>query len=412
MSRPAAGDPDLPRGAGSGTSIGAEGWPAWRRVAIGGGGGMFVGIGLGRFSYTAMVPALISSGELTALEAGRVGTLNIAGFAFGALISVPLRARLKEYPTLVTAILLSVLALIASAAPLGFAWLGFWRCVVGATAGIIMVLSLALIAATAPAARRPVAASFVFAGVGLAILSAGTLVPLLLRLGLPAAWLGLGGCAIGAAAAAIWGWRAAPVQHAPPVARPTMGPAAGTASPWNLSLRLLLLGHFCFSMAIVPHTLYWVDYIARGLGQGIGEGGFHWSVVGIASILGPWVAAWIGLILGTAWALPVSFLALGIGIAAPILSSATIVLLSSSLLFGAQPGLSALMAARTRDLADADHMPRLMRAMILFSALGAVAAGFVLPQLYEATHSHVLIFALGGASMILGAVLVAPWGGR
>ena len=148
----------------------------------------------------------------------------------------------------------------------GFAWLGFWRCVVGATAGIIMVLSLALIAATAPAARRPVAASFVFAGVGLAILSAGTLVPLLLRLGLSAAWLGLGGCAIGAAAAAIWGWRAAPVQHAPPVARPTMGPATGTASPWNLSLRLLLLGHFCFSMAIVPHTLYWVDYIARGLG--------------------------------------------------------------------------------------------------------------------------------------------------
>ena len=57
-------------------------------------------------------------------------------------------------------------------------------------------------------------------------------------------------------------------------------------------------------------------------------------------------------------------------------------------------------------------MPRLMRAMILFSALGAVAAGFVLPQIYEATQSHVLIFALGGASMILGAVLVAPWGGR
>lgn len=406
MSRPSDLEADAP------VSVNADGWPAWRRVAIGGGGGMFVGIGLGRFSYTAMVPALISSGELTALEAGRVGTLNIAGFAFGALISVPLRARLKEYPTLVTAILLSVVALLASAAPLGFVWLGFWRCVVGATAGIIMVLSLALIAATAPAARRPVAASFVFAGVGLAILSAGTLVPLLLRLGLPAAWLGLGCCAIGAAAAAIWGWRAAPAHHAPPTARPTAGPAIGAPSPWNTPLRLLLLGHFCFSMAIVPHTLYWVDYIARGLGQGIVEGGFHWSLVGIASILGPWVAAWIGLVLGTAWALPVSFLALGIGIAAPILSSATIVLLASSLLFGAQPGLSTLMAARTRDLADADHMPRLMRAMILCSAIGAVAAGFVLPQIYEATQSHVLIFALGGASMILGAVLVAPWGGR
>ena len=44
--------------------------------------------------------------------------------------------------------------------------------------------------------------------------------------------------------------------------------------------------------------------------------------------------------------------------------------------------------------------------------LGQLAACFVLPQIYEATQSHVLIFALGGASMILGAALVAPWGGR
>ena len=366
MSRPAAGDPDLPRGAGSGTSIGADGWPAWRRVAIGGGGGMFVGIGLGRFSYTAMVPALISSGELTALEAGRVGTLNIAGFAFGALISVPLRARLKEYPTLVTAILLSVVALIASAAPLGFAWLGFWRCVVGATAGIIMVLSLALIAATAPAARRPVAASFVFAGVGLAILSAGTLVPLLLRLGLPAAWLGLGGCAIGAAAAAIWGWRAAPVHHAPPVGQTNRGPCRRhglavehcrcacccsviSASRWR-SCRTLSTG--------------WTTSRAASDRASAKAGSTGASSVSPRS-LGPWVAAWIGLMLGTAWALPVSFLALGIGIAAPILSSATIVLLASSLLFGAQPGLSDAYGGthprprrcRPHAAADARHDP-------------------------------------------------------
>jgi hypothetical protein len=69
------------------------------------------------------------------------------------------------------------------------------------------------------------------------------------------------------------------------------------------------------------------------------------------------------------------------------------------------------MAARVRDLADAEHMPRLMRAMILASSAGAVVAGAVLPLVYEATGSHVLIFGLGGAAMILGGLLVAPWGG-
>ena len=384
----------------------AKGWPSWRRVALGGGGGMFIGIGLGRFSYTAMVPALIASGELSALEAGRVGALNIAGFALGALLSVPLSSRLSAFRVLAAAAILSVLALAASALPLGFAWLGFWRGLVGITAGMIMVLSLALIAATAPATRRPVAASFVFAGVGLAIFTTGILVPRLLAYDLHTAWLGLAVCGLAAMILAIWGWRAAPGRAGTPAVR-----TAAAGSPWTWPLRLLLAGHFFFSMAIVPHTLYWVDYIARGLGLGIAEGGLHWSIVGVASIAGPWSMAGLGLLLGTAMALPLSFIALGLGIGAPLLSGASGVLFLSSVLFGAQPGLSALMAARVRDLADAEHMPRLMRAMIIASAAGAVVAGAVLPQIYEATGSHVLTFALGGASMIIGGLLVAPWGG-
>ena len=403
MSDPAAA------GAGSdpSASLGADGLPSWWRVALGGGGGMFVGMGLGRFSYTAMVPPLISAGELTALEAGRVGTLNFLGFALGALISVPLRARFNDFRVLVTAIALSVLALVASALPFGFAWLGLWRGLVGITTGIIMVLSVALIAATAPANRRPVAASFVFAGVGAAILSTGILVPWLLRFGLTGAWLGLAVCGLAAAILAVWGWRAAP-SHTTPGAMPFAARPAET-SPWRWPLILLLLGHLCFSMGIVPHTLYWVDYVARGLGHGIVEGGFHWSLVGLASMLGPWIAASLGLLLSTRVALPLAFFAVGLGIAAPTFSSAAVVLVLSSLLFGAQPGLSALMAARVRDFADADQMPRLMRAMVLASALGSVVAGFVLPQIYEVTSSHVLVFALGGASMVIGGLLVAPW---
>ncbi len=353
------GTPALAPAAVSGTPTSADGWPAWRRVAIGGGGGMFVGMGLGRFSYTAMVPALISSGELTALEAGRVGAFNLVGFVCGAAISVSLRKHFGEFRALTAAILISVLALAASAAPFGFAWLALCRGVIGITGGIVMVLSLALIAATAPAARRPVAASFVFAGVGGAILSTGFLVPWLLRHDLAIAWLGLAACGFAGACLAIWGWRAAPVHAGGPAARSSL-----SAVPWNWSLRLLLVAHVCFSMAIVPHTLYWVDFLARGLNLGIGAGGIHWGLVGFASMAGPALAAALGTILGATWALTLSFFVLGIGIAAPVLSATATVLVASSLLFGAQPGISTLLAARVRDLAEADHMPQLMRAMI------------------------------------------------
>ena len=47
--------------------------PVWLRLSIGGAATLMVGMGLGRFSYTPLIPALIEAGELTAAEAGTVG---------------------------------------------------------------------------------------------------------------------------------------------------------------------------------------------------------------------------------------------------------------------------------------------------------------------------------------------------
>lgn len=373
----------------------------WRRIALGGGAGMFVGMGLGRFSYTAMVPALVEAGGLTAVEAGRVGMMNLIGFMAGAALSARLLAIGSTHRVLGVAIGLSGLALAASAVPGGMAWLGLWRGLVGVATGVIMVLSLALIAATAPEKKRPVAASFVFAGVGLGVLSAGQLVPLLLQHGLAAAWAGLAAVGLGGVAVAIWGWRAAPELRAP-------SSVAGAAPiPWR-ALSGLLVAHALFSLGIVPHTLYWVDYIARGLGQGITTGGMHWSIVGVFSLLGPWLAAWLALRLGAAAALVIGFVALGAGIAGPALLSSVVVLAASSALFGAQPGMSSLMAVRARELGGPDAMPRVMRAMILANSCGAVIGGIAVPALYGATESHGAVFMLGGAAMFAGALAAWP----
>ena len=58
----------------------------WQRVALGCGGAMFVVLGMGRFSYGAMVPALVLSGQFTAYQVGWVGGINLAGFFGGAFI--------------------------------------------------------------------------------------------------------------------------------------------------------------------------------------------------------------------------------------------------------------------------------------------------------------------------------------
>ena len=99
----------------------------WRRIAIGGGAAMFIGIAMGRFSYTTMVPPLIQSGQLSELEAGYVGGLNLAAFFFGAFFAERLRNAFPIRAVLSTSVWIGLLALAASALPWGFIWLAIWR---------------------------------------------------------------------------------------------------------------------------------------------------------------------------------------------------------------------------------------------------------------------------------------------
>ncbi len=59
--------------------------PTWLRLSLAGSATLLVGMGLGRFSYSPLIPALIESGTLTAAEAGSVGASNFAGYLIGAL---------------------------------------------------------------------------------------------------------------------------------------------------------------------------------------------------------------------------------------------------------------------------------------------------------------------------------------
>ena len=105
-------------------------------------------------------------GQLSELEAGYVGGFNLAAFFLGAYFSERLRNALSIRLLLSGAVWLGVLALVASAVPAGFYWLAFWRAVLGAIAGLIMVQSVAFATAAAPTDKRPVAAGYVYAGVG------------------------------------------------------------------------------------------------------------------------------------------------------------------------------------------------------------------------------------------------------
>src|SRR5438270_11204850 len=151
-----------------------------------------VGIGLARFGYTPLIPALIAAGWFAPSTAVYLGAANLAGYLAGALGARAMAARTGAPTLLRGSMLLTAASLFACALPFGFAWFFVWRFLSGGTGGVLMALAAPSVMPGIPAARRGLAGGAIFTGVGLGIAASGPLVPFLMHWGRAAAWLGLG----------------------------------------------------------------------------------------------------------------------------------------------------------------------------------------------------------------------------
>ncbi len=220
-----------------------------------------------------MIPALVEAGQFTASQAGFIGAYNFFGYLVGTVAAPLMRKRWGEVPSLHICLVVSLLCLIASIVPWGFTWLAFWRFLVGAMVGVMMIYSLAIVTRYAPAERLGAATGIVFTGVGIGILFTATLVPVLLDIGLAATWAGfalIGGAGV---YVAFWGWRAA----GPDTGAPNPGSSLPVTArvEWTPTVIGLVSARTLFSLGLIPHSICWVDYLVRGLGRDNEFGGMH-----------------------------------------------------------------------------------------------------------------------------------------
>ena len=97
-----------------------------------------------------------------------------------------------------------------------------------------------------------------FAGVGAGIIAAGTLVPVLLRFGLVATWLGLCGLALALTLAA---WRCWPDDQ--PLNRAGVGRTGVGRPRWPILAVTLV--YALAAVGLLSHMVFFVDFVARGL---------------------------------------------------------------------------------------------------------------------------------------------------
>jgi Arabinose efflux permease len=151
----------------------------------------FVGIGLARFAYTPLLPVLIQARWFSASATVYLGATNLAGYLIGALLAGRMALQVGNVPALRWMCVLATLSFFACAFPLSIGWFFAWRLLSGVAGAVIMVLVASTVLPHVPEHHKGLASGAIFLGLGLGIAASGTVVPILLRLGLRNTWIGL-----------------------------------------------------------------------------------------------------------------------------------------------------------------------------------------------------------------------------
>lgn len=389
---------------------GSDSQSTWR-YAVAGLSASLVGLGLARFSYTPLIPALIAAKWFSASDVVYLGAANLAGYLAGALAARAVAARIGAVRALRAMMLLATLSFFASSAPVSFSWFFAWRFLSGLTGGIIMVLAASVILPHTSPARRGIVGGVIFAGVGLGVAASGTLVPLLLQQGLQQSWYGLGVLSAVLTLASWWNWPAeaktgtAPAHHAKQHHTP-------------IAARALLIQYGLNAVALVPHMVFLVDFVARGLGQGIAAGSRYWVLYGLGAIVGPLVTGHLGDRSGFGPALRAAFLIEAAAVLLPTVSTAPASLIVSSIVVGGfTPGIVPLVLGRIHELVP--HSSEQQRATWSHAttsfALFQAAAAYGFSWIYANTGGdYLVLFGLGGGAVVLalaidlGLTLIVP----
>lgn len=357
---------------------------------------VFNGLGIARFSYTPMIPAMVGAGWFAPDTAAYLGATNLAGYLLGALLAHEAVRRVGLAMTIRAMLVACVLGAGLLALPWGVAWFAPWRFITGVAGGMIVVLAPPALLGSVDPARRGLVAGLAFSGVGIGIIFSGTAVPALAQLGISDAWLGLGAVSLLAAIIGWGGWGSL-VPPPPPSAR-----TPGSSRP----LMLLIAAYATDAFGFVPHSLFLADYVARGLDRGLVEGGHAWVAFGVGAACGPLllgkIAGWGGFGRTMIGVLAVKATA----VALPLVLTATPAIWLSAFLVGAlTPGIALVGSGTALEITGPAGHAAAWRLMTVTFAVFQAVGGYALSYLFGRTHDYELLFALGGGAMAFGTIL-------
>jgi predicted MFS family arabinose efflux permease len=362
-----------------------------------------VSLGLARFSYALLLPAMRADLGWSYFTAGAMNTVNAAGYLLGALLAPRLLRRLDARHFMLAggvaaAVLLALHALTRHDAVLYALRLG---CGAASAASFVGGGLLAARLAQRVPQRSGLVLGIYYGGVGLGIVACALGLPPLLdapALGWPVAWAALGTLALALtlATAAATGSLAAP-------------PAAGAArAPFGWQpFAFGLAGYAMFGIGYIGYMTFIITLL-REQGLGAGTVAAFYTLLGLGVVASSWL--WAGLLQRHRGGLPLSLLngLLALATALPLWSGSLAAVFASGLLFG---GVFLSVVASTTALVRHNTPPTVwpagIAAFTIVFAFGQIVGPSVVGWIADGPGGLVRGFALSAAALAMGSVLAA-----
>lgn len=370
-------------------------------VAVAGVLALAVGMGIGRFAFTPLLPMMQRDGNLSLELAGWLASANYLGYLLGALAAIWVRLPAAG---MVRAALVATTVLTAAMGVTGdpLIWM-LLRGAAGIASAWVLIFASGIVLGDLGARGRRGLGATVFSGVGLGTALTGCLCVAFLAMGWSAAhsWIALG---VTAAILSALCWHGFPGIES---ATPRIVAGEGTAVPRAgsvLGFWPLILCYGCFGFGyIVPATF--LPAMARDAVGDPAVFGWAWPLFGLAAFLSTLAA---GRLTGRAsnrriWG--VSQILLAGGVALPVLWPGIAAIATSALVVG-----GAFMVVTATAMQEAQRLgvaggTRLMAAMTAAFASGQMLGPAVVSLLASgrAGLDHTLL----AAAVLLAASAVA-----
>ena len=369
------------------------------RLALAGMIGMAVAMGIGRFVYTPILPAMMEQLGLSASDAGLIASANFLGYLAGAVLAAGGWAQGRERVLMLAGLGASTILAAAMAVSDNLAVFLAVRLLAGFASAFVMVFLASIVFSHLVAAQRGDLQALHFAGVGLGIALSSAMILLLGEMAADwrADWYGSAALsALGFVAVACL------VDRGPYAAGPTGREPRLPDSP---ALRRIIVAYGLFGLGYIVTATFLVAIVRQGDGGRQFEA-LVWLVTGLAGI--PSVFLWNRLAnsLGMPAAYVIACVVEAAGVAASVMTGGRFGPLFGGVLFGATVIAITALGLQLARL----HAPlSTRRAFALMTAsfgvgqiVGPVMAGFVA----QWSGSFFLPSLCAALALLLSALLV------